>query len=782
MNGTRSIMYHKLLEKQIQKLLPPSYQEDEVLKAFLLKISSTYGTFERDKEISEHAFAVSEKEYQEVTSNLSLQNNIRRQSFIKLKNAIHSLDPSANFDINDDDLINVISYLENEIQKKKELQEELIKAKEVAEKASAAKSFFLANMSHEIRTPLNGIVGMIELALHTNLTAEQKRYLEIIKSSSDILMNVINDILDFSKIDAGKLDLHPYPFSLRHDIAKSLKPIGLKASEKELEFVLRIHKDVPDLYIADALRIQQVILNLLNNAVKFTEKGQIIFDIKSEYVDAKKVCLHFTVEDTGIGIEGDKLEGIFGEFIQADNSANRKFTGTGLGLAISKKLVEMMGGEIWVESELNKGSTFGFTLPLQLQDASFEQRFLVNDAVKNTTVLVAEGNEAHRNYTIEMLSHFGVNSIGFSHGEDILEELKNGIKKKKAYPVVLLDINLAGKMNGIEVAKKIRATRILKKTKIIIISMSYMAYDREVLSRLGISEFFTKPFSHSDLLDAIQNTMLQDFDTKTVISRKNLVAIQKTDQTPKNILLVEDNLVNQEVAQSMLKSLGHHVTIANNGAEAVAMVEEKSFDIILMDVQMPLLNGYEATKKIREIEHSKGTRNFIVGLTANAMNGDRQKCIEAGMDDYLTKPLHFNALTDAIMKNSKEQTVSRSKVQSDEVLIDFESLSRKLMGSTTHLKRCIELLKKDTPFALSQLSKSLHNKDWKVFKDECHSLKGMLLTMEMKAAASLSSRIEELAKEKNQTDIEPLLEQLILKINGAVVQLEANVLAEEAVV
>ena len=773
MNRSTNIMYHKLLEKQIQKLLPASYQTDEVLKAFFLKISSTYTTFERDKEISEHAFAISEKEYQEVTHSLQMQNDITSQSFIKLKNAIHSLDPSANFDINDDDLINVITYLETEIQKKKELQAELINAKEVAEKASAAKSFFLANMSHEIRTPLNGIVGMIELALHTNLTPEQKRYLEIIKSSSDILMNVINDILDFSKIDAGKLDLHPYPFSLRNDIGKSLKPIGLKASEKNLEFVLRIEKDVPDLLIGDALRIQQVILNLLNNAVKFTEEGQIVFDIKTEYIEDKKVCLHFCVEDTGIGIEEDKLEGIFGEFIQADNSANRKFTGTGLGLAISKKLVEMMGGTISVESKLGQGSIFRFTLPIKLQEETAAPRFIVNDLLKQTTVLVAEGNDANRNHTIDMLTYFGVKSVGFSNGEEAIAELKKGIETKSPYPVILLDINLTGKMNGVEVAKLIRATPALEKTQIIIISMSYMAYDREVLSRLGISEFFTKPFSHSDLLDAIQNSLSKD--VKKVIHEEHQVKHYNPAHSRKNILLVEDNLVNQEVAKSMLESLGHTVTIANNGAEAVHIIKEKNFDLVLMDVQMPILNGYDATRKIREVEQAMGIRHFIIGLTANAMNGDRQKCIEAGMDDYLTKPIHFNALINAITKNNKEISYNKRSAPGNEVLIDFESLSQKLMGSKTHLKRCIELLKRDTPTSIEKLTDSLLKKNWKGFKDECHSLKGMLLTMEMKSAASLSSRIEELSKDKNQTAIQPLLPQLSAKISGAIIQLEERI-------
>jgi len=773
-------MYHKLLAKQIEKLLPPAYHDDEVMKAFLSKISSTYTTFERDKEISEHAFAVSEKEYQEVTSSLRRQDEIRQQSFIKLKNAILSLDASANFDSSDDDLIHVISYLETEIQKKKELQEELINAKEVAEKASAAKSYFLANMSHEIRTPLNGIAGMIELALSTQLTPEQQRYLEIVKSSSDILMNVINDILDFSKIDAGKLDLHPYAFSLRNDIARGLKTIGLKAYEKELEFVVRIESSVPDLLVGDALRIQQIILNLLNNAVKFTEKGQVIFDVQTVKKEEQMVHLHFSVQDTGIGIEEDKLQGIFGEFIQADNSANRKFTGTGLGLAISKKLVEMMGGRIWVESRLGEGSTFHFTLPVEMQAGAEQPRFVANEKLQQTTVLVAEGNNTHRSYTIQMLKHFGIKCLGFAGGEELLKELLQAADRKEPYQIVLLDTNLEGNFSGIEVARLIRENEKLATTKIFITSMSHMAYDRELLSRLGVSDFFTKPFSHSDLLDAVQNALSDQHTlTSTARPRQQLEAEQEK-QSSQRVLLVEDNLVNQEVACSMLRSLGHHVVIAANGGEAVERVQKENFDVILMDVQMPVLNGYEATRKIRELDEKNGSRHFIVGLTANAMNGDRKKCIEAGMDDYLTKPVHLNALATAISKKSKPHQVNGSHRNSAVPAVDMVSLAGKLMGNRKQLERCIELLKRDAPASLQQLSEQLSKRNWKALKDECHGLKGMLLTMEMHSAARIASAIEQEALQKNSEAIVPMLVQLDKRIVESIEQMEQAATAEEA--
>jgi len=781
--------YHKLLESQVEKLLPGAYLQDEAMRNFLLKISNTYKTFERDKEISEHAFTVSEKEYQNVLLSLQLQNEIRTQSIIKLKNAIHSLDLSSHekFDINDDDLISVVSYLEREIQKKKQLENELIEAKETAEKASVAKSSFLANMSHEIRTPLNGIVGMTDMVLQTTqLSPEQQRYAEIIKSSSTTLMSLINDILDFSKMDAGKLELYPVSFSLRDEIVRGLQGLALKASEKNLEFIFWINPDVPDLFTADFMRLQQIITNLVSNGIKFTEKGEVMLQVKLDTVSKKEATLHFIVSDTGIGIPPEKLNAIFEEFTQVDGSTSRKYGGTGLGLAISKRLSEEMGGRMWAESIAGKGSSFHFTVKLSLQNKA-KSKFIPLPVLKGTPVLVVEDNLHAREALLQMLSSFGMKPVAAATAREAFALLKKASESKKPFSLAIIDSTFPKTVKGVSIIEKIKKHKELKDTEIIVISMSQRASDKEDFIELGVREFFSKPFSQSDLLDAIQNVLTgQQLKNKPLHNGKGVNGLFKKDnlQTMKTILLVEDNKVNQEVAQSMLQTQGYSVAIAGNGKEALQLLENNSFALVLMDVQMPEMNGYEAVKQIRETEKTNGKHVPIIGLTANAMSDDRERCIQVGMDDYLSKPIIMKKLIELVNKYANNVNGKKNGGRLSASDNEITTLFHKLNNDTGVLGRCLLVFEDETNQLLTSIEESIHEEDYKRLWEEMHNLQGSLLTMEMKSAAQIAAQMESLAKRQERVSpstialLKRVISESVERINQFLANVSANSLKQ----
>jgi two-component system sensor histidine kinase/response regulator len=661
----------------------------------------------------------------------------------------------------------------SDITLRKQTETELRIAKNKAEESVKFKSEFLANMSHEIRTPLNGVIGMTELALETDINQQQKRYLENIRSSSEMLLHLINDILDFSKIDAGKLDLSPVDFSLRDELPKALQTLGLKASEKKLEFVFSLDQNVPDLYFSDALRLQQVIVNLAGNAIKFTEKGEVVVDCKLRSVIKDEVMLLFSVSDTGVGIPGDKLSTIFEDFKQADNSTTRQYGGTGLGLAISKRLVEMMGGTIWVESEVGIGSSFYFTVCLRLQDVKSKPRFIPGAFLNGKKVLVVEDKKSTREHTLNVVTQFRMRGFGVSTGESALQELNEAVAQEDPYSLVLLDISLAGQMDGFDVAVEMKKNLLLENTGIIVISMSQKMSDRERFAQLGVVEFFSKPFSQSDLLDSIQNTLLlANPDFKKQINSFHQIKTQTQVSTGSlKFLLTEDNIINQEVAYHMLTKLGHKVTIVNNGLEAVAAIKKEKFDIVLMDVQMPKMNGYEATEKIREIEKKSGDRIHIVGLTANAMKGDREKCLEKGMDDYISKPIRFDDLIKGIERFMNKTNVldnnEREKKINDKAVANLQSLLENLNSDEEIFDEFVMKAPEHLWSSFEKLEEAVGVENVDDVQFAAHALRGISLHFDMYKVTAITLEIEEVASENRLGDLPLLLASLKIELKKA---------------